>query len=160
MPGSRADSVFLAEWYEGLAGHEQPTFDGGYWKRVISVRDAVSKELENARNEKLIGSALAAEVDLYCDDSLASVLSALGDELRFVLITSYVRIHPLDGKPANALKADNVDNLYMVVKASKHEKCERCWHYREDVGTIVGHETICGRCVENVEGAGEQRLHA
>ena len=160
MPGNRDESVFLAEWYDGLAGHEQLALDHDFWKQVIAVRDAVSKELENARNEKLIGSALAAEVDLYCDAGLVQTLSALGDELRFVLITSTARVHALEEKPGQALKAEDVDNLYMVVTASTHEKCERCWHYREDVGSVAGHETICGRCVENVDGDGEQRLHA
>jgi len=127
---------------------------------VMCVREAVSKELEAARNEKTIGSALAAEVDLYCDDSLADLLDKIGDELRFIFITSYVRIHPLADKPENAIKAEGVENLYMQVHASNHEKCDRCWHYREDVGSVDGHETICGRCVENVDGSGEHRLHA
>ena len=160
MQGERNESVFLSEWYEGLGGHEDRTLDDNFWTQVISVREAVSKELEAARNDKQIGSALAAEVDLYCEDSLIDGLSKLGDELRFILITSYARIHPLSDKPENAVKAEDVDNLYMQVNASGHEKCDRCWHYREDVGSVSGHETICGRCVGNIDGSGERRLHA
>jgi isoleucyl-tRNA synthetase len=160
MPGERADSVFLSEWYAGLDGHETLALDIDYWQQVISIRDAVSKELENARNQKVIGSGLAAEVDLYCEPDLAEVLGRLGDELRFVMITSYIRIHPLEEKPEHALAAEGVKNLYLVVSASGHEKCDRCWHYREDVGSIKGHETICGRCLQNIEGSGEVRLHA
>jgi isoleucyl-tRNA synthetase len=160
MPGERAESVLLGEWYQGLGGHESLTLDIDYWKQVKLVRDAVSKELENARNQKIIGSALAAEVDLYCSEEMSELLSRLGDELRFVMITSEVRIHPTGDKPANALPAEGLENMFLMVSASAHEKCERCWHYREDVGTVQGHETICSRCVENVEGGGEQRLHA
>ena len=160
MQGERNESVFLSEWYEGLGGHEDRTLDDNFWTQVISVREAVSKELEAARNDKQIGSALAAEVDLYCEDSLIDGLSKLGDELRFILITSYARIHPLSDKPENAVKAEDIDNLYIQVNASGHEKCDRCWHYREDVGSVSGHETICGRCVENIDGPGERRLHA
>jgi isoleucyl-tRNA synthetase len=160
MPGERNESVFLSEWYEGLGGHGDRTLDDNFWTQVILVREAVSKELEAARNDKQIGSALAAEVDLYCEDSLIDSLSKLGDELRFILITSYVRVHPLSDKPENAIKAEDNDNLYMQVNASEHEKCDRCWHYREDVGSVSGHETICGRCVENVDGSGEKRVHA
>ena len=160
MPGKRDESVFLAQWYEGLGGHEKLELDTDYWKQVIAIRNAVSRELENARNQKIIGSALAAEVDLYCDADTENLLGRLGDELRFVMITSYVRIHPLEEKPDNALAAEGLNDLYMLVSASEHEKCERCWHYREDVGSVSGHETICGRCVENIEGSGETRLHA
>jgi len=160
MQGERKESVFLSEWYEGLGGHEDRTLDDDFWAQVMSVREAVSKELETARNEKQIGSALAAEVDLYCDDSIIDTLSQLGDELRFILITSYARIYPLSDKPENAIKAGDVENLYMQVNTSEYEKCDRCWHYREDVGSVSGHETICGRCVENIDGSGEKRLHA
>jgi len=160
MPGERSESVFLTEWYGGLNGHEERDFDDAFWAQVMSVRDAVSKELEKARNEKLIGSALAAEVDLYCDDDLAALLDKLGDELRFVLITSYARVYPVGEKPDNVIAAEDMEGLFMRVTATEHEKCERCWHHREDVGSVSGHETICGRCVVNVDGDGEQRLHA
>ncbi|MCW8963226.1 MAG: isoleucine--tRNA ligase [Gammaproteobacteria bacterium] len=160
LQGERSESVFLTEWYEGLNGHEEREFDDAFWAQVMSVRDAVSKELEKARNEKLIGSALAAEVDLYCDDELAASLDKLGDELRFVLITSYARVHPLGEKPDNVIAAEDMEGLFMRVTATEHEKCERCWHHREDVGSVNGHETICARCVKNVDGDGEQRLHA
>ena len=160
MPGERGESVFLEHWYEGLGGHEELEFDIDYWEQVIAIRDAVSKELENARNQKIIGSGLAAEVDLYCNEEVAELLGRLGDELRFVMITSYIRIHPIEEKPGNALAAEGIKDLFMLVSASEHKKCERCWHYRDDIGAVSGHETICGRCVENVEGDGESRLHA
>jgi len=83
----------------------------------------------------------------------------LGDELRFVLITSGASIAPLDEAPEDAAYAD-VEGLRVKVNVSEAEKCERCWHRREDVGQFPAHPTLCGRCVENVDGDGEQRHFA
>jgi len=163
MPGERSESVFLEEWYTGL----QPLADGeamdsAFWQCVLDVKTAVNKELENARKEGVIGSSLQAEVTLYCDDELAVLLNQLGDELRFVTITSVAEIKPIadgDIKGNDAVETE-VTGLKVAVAASEHEKCERCWHYREDVGSHREHATICGRCVDNITGEGEQRLHA
>jgi len=85
-------------------------------------------------------------------------LATLGDELRFVLITSYARVHAFADAPAEARETD-VDGLKLVISASRHQKCARCWHHREDVGADSGHPDICPRCVENL-GAGESREFA
>ena len=160
MPGEREESVFLATAYEGL-----PEFDGEgsneleFWQPVIETRELVSKELERVRAEGSIGSGLDANVTLYCGDALFDKLSTLKDELRFVLITSYAQVKPLADKTEQASATDN-DALFIEVIASEHEKCTRCWHRREDVGTTQEHPELCGRCVENVEGDGEQRSFA
>lgn len=160
IPGKRTESVFLSQWYEGFFSDQDQSMGSDFWAQVITIRDAVSGELEKARNEKLIGSSLAAEIDLYVDPSMMQVLHKLNDELRFVFITSDARIHPLTQKPAEAVKAEGVAELWISVSASEHEKCARCWHHHPDVGTIAGHETVCGRCVENIEGDGERRRYA
>ena len=129
------------------------------WEQIMAVRTEVARSLELLRKDGGIGSGLDAEVDLYCDDSLVSLLGKLEDELRFVLITSYARIHPLAGAPEGAI-ATEIGGLQLQVIASKHEKCVRCWHHREDVGSDSDHPELCGRCVENVTGSGEQRLYA
>jgi len=134
-------------------------FDGEFWQQVINVRDAVSKELELLRANGDIGSALDAEVSLYCDESLYQTLIKLGDELRFILITSYAVVKPLSEKSAQAKSTDS-EQLYIEVAASTHEKCVRCWHHREDVGQSEENPELCGRCVENVEGDGEVRHFA
>ena len=95
-------------------------------------------------------------MDLYCDDGLYQALEKLEDELRFSLITSYARIHPLAEKPEAAQETE-VDRLFVLSRASEHAKCTRCWHHREDVGANVEHPELCGRCVENVDGEGEAR---
>jgi isoleucyl-tRNA synthetase len=78
-----------------------------------------------------------------------------------VLITSSARLHQLDEKPAEAVTVD-VGGVQMgiSVSASAHGKCVRCWHHREDVGATSAHPELCGRCIDNVEGAGEQRKYA
>jgi len=94
---------------------------------------------------------------LYAEGDLAHDLAKLGDELRFVLLTSTADVKAFD---ASAGVATELPNLRVALKASEHTKCDRCWHHREDVGQHAGHETLCGRCVENVEGEGEQRAYA
>jgi len=163
LPGERSESVFLEEFYQGLfqMGDDSSSTDLSVadWEQIMAVRTEVARSLELLRKDGGIGSGLDAEVDLYCDDSLVSLLGKLEDELRFVLITSYARIHPLAGAPEGAI-ATEIGGLQLQVIASKHEKCVRCWHHREDVGSDSDHPELCGRCVENVTGSGEQRLYA
>jgi isoleucyl-tRNA synthetase len=90
------------------------------------------------------------------------MLQRLGDELRFVLITSAARIY-LAGEPpkeAQHFTLSSNDEVWVSAAASTHGKCVRCWHYREDVGSNTEHPELCGRCVENVAGAGETRQFA
>jgi isoleucyl-tRNA synthetase len=160
LPGQPGESVFTATWYDGLfALDEDDPFDRFFWDRVIAVREAVGKHLEQARKAGAIGSALDAEVDLYCAPELLQRLQRLGDELRFVLITSYARLHPADEHNGD-LVATDVEGLKLVISPSDHGKCVRCWHHREDVGASSAHPQLCGRCVENVTGAGETRRFA
>jgi isoleucyl-tRNA synthetase len=166
LPGEREESVFLETWFElpdmflpGEVASEQ--FGLSYWQDVLAVRDAVKKEIEKVRMAGDIGSSLDAEIDLYCNAGWLEKLSRLEDELRFVLITSYARLHPLDAQPADAVDTDiNGDRLGIRVIPSTHAKCVRCWHHREEVGSVEAHPELCGRCVENVDGSGEQRKYA
>ncbi|MEN8178831.1 MAG: isoleucine--tRNA ligase [Pseudomonadota bacterium] len=155
IPGERTDSVFLEGWYQGLfALDEGDGFDRSYWVRVIEVRNAVGKALESFRAAG--NSSLDAEIDLYCGDELKSLLEQLEDELRFVLITSDARVLALADKPDDVEESE-LEGLSVRVNASKDSKCTRCWHHREDVGAYQDHPELCGRCVENVTGAGETR---
>ena len=112
--------------------------------------------------EDQIGSALAAEVELYCVPGLKEKLDRLDDELRFVLITSDARVHDIGKAPGDAVAASDVggNSLSILVSPSEHAKCARCWHRREDVGANPDHPEICARCVENVSGDGERRHFA
>ena len=159
MPGQRSPSVFMETWYEDLAALGQGPLDTDAWAQVIGVKTAVAKRLELMRKEGVIGSSLDAEVEVYCDAPLLGVLSQLGDELRFALITSYASVAALAEAPGEALDTE-VRGLRLAAWASEHAKCARCWHHREDVGDHVGHPELCGRCVTNVLGEGESRRFA
>ena len=100
-------------------------------------------------------------MDLYCNEDLAEDLGRIGDELRFFLITSYARVHPLVARPEDSVEVQiNGRPLAIRVLPSVHPKCVRCWHHREDVGANAAHPDLCGRCVTNVEGPGEVRKYA
>jgi len=159
LPGERSESVHLETWYQGLA--ELPAdaeLGADYWNQVMAVKTAVNKELETQRNAGNLKASLEAEVTLYCDDALTALLNKLGDELRFVLITSQAKVLPL-ADAADAAETE-VDGLKVSVVKTAAAKCERCWHHREDVGANAEHEGLCGRCVENVAGEGESRSFA
>jgi isoleucyl-tRNA synthetase len=163
LPGARSESVFMEEWYAALPAQPATTFTSAYWGRVLLVRDAVLKELERLRVAGGIGASLEAEVDLYCNDSWHQDLARLDAELRFLFIVSGVRLHRESDRPDVAISGESLvvglDGVWIAVAPSAHQKCERCWHRREDVGTDPSHPTICGRCVENVDGNGEHRAH-
>ncbi len=160
--GERGESLFLESWYVLPAMDVDSTMDMSYWREVMVVRDAVAKELERLRVAGAIGSSLDAEVDLYCGRELHDRLTHLEDELRFVLITSYARVHPVSEAPSDGVHVtlENADEMWLVVRASQHTKCIRCWHHREDVGRVPAHPELCGRCVENISAQGEQRRYA
>ena len=160
LPGKKAESVQLELWYEQLA--ELPEYEimnQFYWEKIRAVRDAVNKEIENLRNAGKLGSALEAEVSLYCGPQLQKQLDALGDELRFVLITSKAKVIPEHSGPVDTV-ATEVPGLALKIAATTQTKCERCWHRCEDVNANKDYPGLCGRCVENVAGRGEERNYA
>ena len=162
LPGGHSPSVFLTTWYAGLfAVSDDDPFNAAYWERLLNVREVVSKKLERLRVEGGIGSSLDAEVNLYCDGDLVADLTRIGDELRFFFITSYVHVYPLVEAPSDAeIVQVNGQSLVLEAMTSDHDKCVRCWHHRIDVGHYPDHPELCGRCVENAFGAGEERRFA
>ena len=124
----------------------------------MCIRDS-SKPLETARQGGIIGSSLDAEIDLYAAPELVTTLGRLGDELRFALITSTARVLPLAERSDEA-QGTELEGLAIQVRKSTHPKCVRCWHLRSDVGQDPTHQELCGRCVINVSGAGEERRFA
>lgn len=159
IPGERSNSVFLEEWYTFDIDEEGAEQRKQYWGALMPVRDEVNKQLEKLRVAKTIGSSLDAEVTLYCNDKLRQQLEQIGDELRFVMMTSYAQLKSLAEKTADAIDTE-VEGLAVSVVPCTHTKCVRCWHHREDVGSDDKHPELCGRCIENIEGEGEQRCYA
>jgi isoleucyl-tRNA synthetase len=159
LPGSRQPSVFLSEWYTDLPVEaDGADWGDGFWSKLILVRQAVNRALETKRAEGGLRGSLDASVTLYAAPDLLASLASLGEELRFVLITSEAHLKPLSEAQV-PVDADMPDLAVSVVPC-EHEKCERCWHRRDDVGTHAEHPTLCGRCINNIEGPGEQRRYA
>ena len=154
LPGASNESVFLQTWYEGLEGN----FDSPVIESCRDINTHLRKELEEMRRNKVIGSSLDAEVDIYCKDEDYQNLLGLKDELRFVFITSEARVNELSSKPSDAKEIDS--SIAIKVYKSKHQKCVRCWHHRPEIGQNKMHNDLCDRCVENVSGKGENRVFA
>jgi len=162
IPGKREDmGVFTAEWYEGLYAYESNMIEAGVWDLLVLIRAEVTKTLEALRQEGSIGSGLDAKVTIYADQPLIDKLRVISEELRFVLITSEAVLAPLgDINQAESVKIGSEHEIVIQAIPSKHAKCVRCWHHRPEVGSHNDHPELCGRCVENVTGDGEQRLYA
>ena len=157
---ARAESVFLATWYTELLELDAADPMGrDYWTQIRAVKDAVNKRIEEERNAGKVKGGLATEVDLYCDGALSQALTALGEELRFVLICSSARVHAAASASGEA-RASDLSGLSLQVAATGKTKCERCWHHRDTVGSVEKYPDLCDRCVENVDGAGEVRHFA
>ena len=154
LPGASNESVFLQTWYEALEGN----FDSPVIESCRDINTHLRKELEEMRRNKVIGSSLDAEVDIYCKDENYQNLLGLKDELRFVFITSEARVNELSSKPSDAKEIDS--SIAIKVYKSKHQKCVRCWHHRPEIGQNKMHNDLCDRCVENVSGKGENRVFA
>jgi len=161
IPGERDKTVLWETWYEGLQNlPADAPLSRDAWQQLLRTREAVNKQLEAVRNEGSIKGSLSAEVTLYADSGLYDLLTALGEELRFVLITSEARVLPADDAGASDAADTEMPGLKLAVKASGHQKCDRCWHHRPDVGADPAHPALCGRCVTNISGKGEVRLYA
>ncbi|AXY35743.1 isoleucine--tRNA ligase [Yersinia pseudotuberculosis] len=161
LPGERQQYVFTEEWYDGLfglAGNE--SMNDTFWAELLKVRGEVNKVLEQARSDKRIGGSLEAAVTLYAEPELAARLNSLQDELRFVLLTSAAKVAAYADAGNDAQQSELIAGLKITFNKADGEKCPRCWHYTQDVGLVAEHAELCGRCVTNVAGDGEERKFA
>ena len=162
----REKSVFLNTWLELPECYADETSADKamkHWNSISEVRDAVNKELEQLRAEGVIGSALEANVTLYCGREIFDILDVLKDELRFVLITSKASVELVVENPPSSsvhVTLSTNDDIWVSVTKVSDTKCTRCWHLREDVGNNATHPELCSRCIENVDGTGEERNFA
>jgi isoleucyl-tRNA synthetase len=139
-----SESIFV-ETYGTIASGDEGLM--AKWSRLREIRDAVNKEIETVRAAGEVGSSLQAVVTLTAAPEDHALLASLGDNLKFVFITSAIEL--IAGSA-----------LQISVKPSSDPKCDRCWHYRSDVGEDAAHPTLCGRCTSNLYGSGESRAHA
>jgi isoleucyl-tRNA synthetase len=151
---------FTAEEAWTVLGNGKSIFDNTYlqlsepdadllakWARIRELREAVNKEIEVLRSQGQVGSSLQAQVQLTLNATDHALLQSLGEDVRFVFITS-------------ALQFETGQTLTVQVSPSPHVKCERCWHYQVDVGQVAAHPHLCQRCDSNLHGAGENRSFA
>lgn len=157
IPGQKVESVFLTTWYD--AWPAVTTIDMAFWQQMQALRDEVNKALEIKRQQGVIGSGLAAEVIVYVNSSLYNALQRLSSELRFVLITSEAQIKVFSEKPADAIVNEEL-GIAVEVHACDYEKCARCWHRRDTVGTLEAYPELCDRCANNLNGQDEVRYFA
>src|SRR5690606_21234939 len=120
------------------------------WQRILQIPADLNKQLEDVRSAGRIGAAVPAEVNAVADRLALEYLRSLTDALRFVVIVSRATVHA--GAPG--------EGVNFTITPSEHRKCERCWHYREEVGTIADHPDICSRCDDNLHHGGEDRHYA
>lgn len=139
------DSVFFGKWH-AIPSVENSGALVARWTRLRELRGIVQKRLEELRVEGQIGSSLQAEVKISANGDDLALLQSLGDDLRFVLITSQAHV--------------DAGDLGVEAHSSRYTKCDRCWHWRSDVGSNTEHPSICGRCFNNLFGTGEKRHHA
>ena len=143
--GAEAGGTIFTETYWSFEAPDAALL--AKWSRIREIREAVNKAIEDVRTQGTVGSSLQAEVVLGVNAQDLTLLQGLGEDLKFVLITS-------------AASLTLADELSVSVTPSTYQKCERCWHYRADVGANPAHPTICGRCDSNLHGAGETRTVA
>lgn len=149
LTGDADDSVLLHTWHK-FPLQSDAVLLMERWKRIRELRSQVQRKLEDSRALGKIGSSLAAVVEICIGGDDFILLNSLGDDLRLVIVTSEARVVEAIG--------DYKEGIF--VTPSDYLKCERCWHYRQDVGNENDHATICGRCVSNLFGSGEIRKYA
>ena len=156
MPGERQDSVLMSQWYEGLFALDDGLYDAIFWQDTTGLINTVNEAIEPLRRDKVIRGSLEATVHVQpLNGNRREFLEKWGDELRFILIVSEATI-----EPDQVIAPDDcyeTQEYRVWIEKNSDDKCVRCWHQREDVGQSSEHPELCGRCIENVAGAGEER---
>ena len=147
LPGERVGNVLFATWYDGLAPlPADAALNAADFDALLALREQVAKVLEPMRANGLIGAALEAEIAVSVNAEKAAKWQPLAEELRFFFISGDVTVSEV-----------SADEVFVLATPTTKPKCVRCWHHRADVGTHAAHPELCGRCVENIDGAGEDR---
>jgi len=158
LPGERSDSVLFETWFDGLSAAQASPDQRRYWAELLAIRDTASRVLEGMRKAEQIGAALEAKLVIHADEATRARFAEAADELRFFFIVSDLHFAPLNERPDNAAKVElDGAEVWVSASVSSAAKCVRCWHRRDDVGSHAEHPELCGRCIGNVEGPGEDR---
>ncbi|AJI47420.1 isoleucine--tRNA ligase [Francisella philomiragia] len=153
--------IQLCEWYTDLKSfNDQDELNLEFWAKIQEIRSEVNRILEIKRNEEVIKASLEAEIIIYADNDNYKLLEKLGNELRFLLISSKASLRAIEEKTNNSIES-NITGLNIEVNKIEEPKCERCWHRSATVGQNEEYQDICSRCVENITTeAGESREFA
>ncbi|MDY1032983.1 isoleucine--tRNA ligase [Stenotrophomonas sp. CFBP8980] len=147
LPGERSAHVLFDTWYDGLAPlPADAELSAADFDQLLALREQVSKVLEPMRANGAIGAALEAEITVAASEEQAARWQPLAEELRFLLISGDVQVRPA-----------TTEEVFVSAQPTSKTKCVRCWHFRADVGSVAEHPDICGRCADNIDGAGEDR---
>ncbi len=147
LPGEHAGNVLFATWYDGLAPlPADAALSPADFEQLLALREQVAKVLEPMRANGVIGAALDAEITVAADAATAARWQPLAEELRFLFISGDVTVTPA-----------TTEDIFVSAQPTSKPKCVRCWHHRDDVGADPRHPELCGRCVSNIEGPGEDR---
>jgi isoleucyl-tRNA synthetase len=147
LPGERSAHVLFDTWYDGLAPlPADAELSAADFDQLLALREQVSKVLEPMRANGAIGAALEAEITVAASEEQTARWQPLAEELRFLLISGDVQVRPA-----------TTEEVFVSAQPTSKTKCVRCWHFRADVGSVAEHPEICGRCADNIDGAGEDR---
>ena len=149
------ETVFTETWYK-LPNHGMTESNKAIWSDILGLRILANKKIEEKRMQGSVGSSLQAELKIHATNVFYKHFTHLEDDLRFAMITSRATVHPVEN-------TGNEEGFSVEVNSSPHSKCDRCWHYRADVGASAHHPTICKRCadtVDGIDGENERRKYA
>jgi isoleucyl-tRNA synthetase len=159
IPGNHAQYVFTEEWFDKLFNLDpNHIFNQNFWNKIIELKNETNKFLEIEIKNKHISHSLEACIILYVLPELKNQLEYLGKEIKFIFLTSEVKIKSYDTAPVNAKKSQNIAFFKIFIEKSTKKKCQRCWHYTvRKNNTSINTNYICTRCIENTIGNGEKR---
>ena len=161
IPKNKDKSIFFNNWFDlDINSLNSCNITDTNWNDILEVKKAVSKSLEEKRTQNLIGSSLDADITISCSRDLYNTLNALGEELKFIFITSNAFLKNIDENYSEDTISINDHKLNIDIINSDNKKCERCWHKCKTVGLNKKHKSICFRCISNVFGEGEIRINA
>jgi isoleucyl-tRNA synthetase len=146
----------MSEWYDGLFALDEGDYDHAFWVETLGLINTVNEAIEISRSDKTVRGSLEANVHIWPrSKEHRRFLEKWGDELRFILIVSEAIVEPDSFKTSEV--PYETSEYFVWVRKNADQKCVRCWQQRADVGQSEEHPELCGRCIENVDGAGEER---
>ncbi|MFI4846951.1 MAG: isoleucine--tRNA ligase [Candidatus Makana argininalis] len=158
IPGNRNKNIFLEEWYNCLYGLEEKSkFNNNFWKIIIKIRNEINKIIEIKRKNKIINSSLESCIILHAKPYIYNILKKLGNEIKFIFLTSKVLLSNYDNSDFNSIKCENIEGLKINIIKIKGKKCPRCWHFENNNNYKKKYSDICKRCILNTLGSGEKR---